>query len=134
MFVQAVVAVKRLREYTPWVHELFPQSESRKEGDYLNTVLDHFPCSYPERADEIARLRARLAFTEEIVHVFFRRIITENFAHECGRGDFDRDFGPDRPFTAPVAYALEHADAYGLTVADIRVGGRNSGHVNGGAK
>lgn len=122
--------MKRLREYTSWVEELLPRSESL-ERDYLENVLSRFP-TYHDRRDENAQLRARLAFAEEIVHVFFRRIITENFAYEPGRGHFDREpiLGWAKPFTAPVAYALEHADAYGLTVADIRVGGRNSGHAN----
>lgn len=82
LFLQAVVAVKRLREYTSWVRELVPRSESRKERDYLNKVLYEFPRPCRDRMDENAQLRARLAFAEEIVHVFFRRIITENFVHE----------------------------------------------------
>ena len=135
IFLQAVIAVKHLRGFTPFLAQLLPDAPTSKGArKYFDRVLDEARPSIAEDV-EIAHLRERLAFAEEVAYVFFRRALTENFANAYGAGDFDREEDeyegkPGRaPFTADVAYALEHATRAGLTIAQIRVGGRYSEHA-----
>lgn len=114
-FAQAVVAVKRLHEFTPFVANLiYEEDQPNAARSYLSRVLygPNLLANAPD--DEVGALRARLAFTEDIVEAFFRIIIKRNFAHEYGTEEFDSD--------PRVAYALERASAQGLRRDEIRVG------------